>query len=427
MCAEREMSSRDKDQTTPHQPLLSSLVVRPTDSGGGGGGGGGGTGSDYEPGEVRRDPPPYSRSNRYDGYAVNIAWCKNLGLEEGMLELSCSGGYALYLNYVDWSKLCPRCAEWWDRFKLGGLHVGYRMRAGSGSPMRRRDSHRFSPGFESSGGASRNRGLGIGKEPGRYRDYSPLYGRGRDGGRFLGRGHHDQSARGPAPGPFRVDGLPRNNPNVRPREGDWICSDPSCKNLNFARRDHCNNCNKPRDGLSPRRRYPGPPFPPRQRVPPIPLDHSPGRSIMNGGYNRSPPRGWPRDFRAAAGPPARHEVDLPLVMRGDRQDFPDNDHPIRDRYRYDTRPPVMPEWGHRERGGRENYFNERRGFGRRVLSPPPPAVGIAPARGYHIRDRSRSPIRGGGVGEPKEYQRDMLYMNRRRDQRRGGGVRRDAF
>lgn len=61
------MSSRDKGQTTPHQPLLSSLVVRPTESSGAGGGGAGGAaGSDYEPGEVRRDPPPYSRSDRYD-------------------------------------------------------------------------------------------------------------------------------------------------------------------------------------------------------------------------------------------------------------------------------------------------------------------------------------------------------------------------
>ncbi|KAG8376038.1 hypothetical protein BUALT_Bualt09G0022100 [Buddleja alternifolia] len=73
------MGSRDKDQTAPHQPLLSSLVIRPTDSGGG-------AGSDYEPGEVRRDPPPYSRSDRYDAaHAVNIAWCKNLGLKEGIM------------------------------------------------------------------------------------------------------------------------------------------------------------------------------------------------------------------------------------------------------------------------------------------------------------------------------------------------------
>lgn len=61
------MSSRDKEQTTPHhQPLLSSLVVRPSVSDGGGEGGGGrGAGSDYEPGEVRRDPPLYYRTDRY--------------------------------------------------------------------------------------------------------------------------------------------------------------------------------------------------------------------------------------------------------------------------------------------------------------------------------------------------------------------------
>ena len=64
------MGSRDKDQATSHhQPLLSSLVVRPSASdgadGGGGGAGGRGGGSDYEPGEVRREPPPYSRSDRY--------------------------------------------------------------------------------------------------------------------------------------------------------------------------------------------------------------------------------------------------------------------------------------------------------------------------------------------------------------------------
>ncbi|KAK6151811.1 hypothetical protein DH2020_014446 [Rehmannia glutinosa] len=280
------------------------------------------------------------------------------------------------------------------------------MRAGSVSPVRRRDAHhRFSPSFEPSDGASRNRGVGNGREPGRYRDYSPPYGRGKDGGRFPGR-DHDQSAGGP--GPFRVEGLPRNNPNVRPREGDWICSDPSCKNLNFARREHCNNCNKPRYGSSgsPRRGYPGPTFPPRQRVPPTPLDHSPGR-IMNGGY-RSPPRGWPRNFKAG-GPQTRHEGRFP-----DRQDYPEVD-PPRDRYRYDR--PVVPDWSHRDRG-RDNYFNERRGwYGRRVLSPPSPAPPVPPPRGWashNNRDRSRSPVRGGGA-----------YMNRRRDDRRAVG--RDAF
>lgn len=51
------MGSRD-DQTKPHQPLLSSLVVRPADSAAGGA-------ADYEPGEVRPDLPPHSRSDRF--------------------------------------------------------------------------------------------------------------------------------------------------------------------------------------------------------------------------------------------------------------------------------------------------------------------------------------------------------------------------
>uniref|UniRef100_A0A0A0M109 Uncharacterized protein n=1 Tax=Cucumis sativus TaxID=3659 RepID=A0A0A0M109_CUCSA len=65
------MGSRDKDSTTHHQPLLSSLVVRPSNSDGGGGGVGGtsggrvGRGTDYEAGEVPRDPPQYSRLDRY--------------------------------------------------------------------------------------------------------------------------------------------------------------------------------------------------------------------------------------------------------------------------------------------------------------------------------------------------------------------------
>lgn len=66
------MTSRDKNQTTPHQPLLSSLVVRPSTSDGGGGGGG--RASDYEAGEVRREPPSYSRSDRYSGDSGSSLW-----------------------------------------------------------------------------------------------------------------------------------------------------------------------------------------------------------------------------------------------------------------------------------------------------------------------------------------------------------------
>ncbi|KDP35959.1 hypothetical protein JCGZ_09931 [Jatropha curcas] len=61
------MGSRDKDQmTSHHQPLLSRLVVRPLviDRGDGGVGDSDG-GNDYEPGEVHRDPPPYSCQDRY--------------------------------------------------------------------------------------------------------------------------------------------------------------------------------------------------------------------------------------------------------------------------------------------------------------------------------------------------------------------------
>ncbi|PNY10101.1 RNA-binding motif protein X-linked 2-like [Trifolium pratense] len=61
-------SSRDSDQSPPHhhQPLLSSLVVRPSLAENSPSGGAAHS-NDYEPGELRRDPPPhpYSRSDRY--------------------------------------------------------------------------------------------------------------------------------------------------------------------------------------------------------------------------------------------------------------------------------------------------------------------------------------------------------------------------
>ncbi|KAJ6759442.1 hypothetical protein OIU74_026008 [Salix koriyanagi] len=117
----------------------------------------------------------------------------------------------------------------------------------------------------------------------------------RGGGRPLGRGF-DEPVFGP--GPHRVRGNERgNNSNVRPREGDWICNDPLCGNLNFSSGEFCHNCQRPRyrPGGSPRRGYPGPPPPhaPPRRFPgpSLDLDLSPSWTIN--GY-RSPPQGWAR-------------------------------------------------------------------------------------------------------------------------------------
>ncbi|XP_057969720.1 uncharacterized protein LOC131158829 [Malania oleifera] len=355
------MGSREKDQTTPHQPLLSSLVVRPSDSGGGGGGGGGGGAVDYEPGEVRREPPSYSRSGRYsDG-------------------------------------------------------PGYRIGVGSISPVHRRNAdHHYGSDYDHPG---RSRGFGSGRDSGRYRDNSPPYGRGRGGGRPFVRGFDGPEF---GPGSFRGEGAGRNNPNVRPREGDWICPDPLCGNLNFARREYCNNCNRSRFGAggSPRRGYPGPPPPqahPRRFSGPS-MDLSPGR-IANG--YRSPSRGWardgPREF--VGGPPySRHEGRFPdHHMRRDRPDYVEEDY--RERSRFDR--PVPLDWGPRERG-RDSFLNERKGYERRLPSPvPPPPPPPPPShRGRWARDareRSRSPIRGPPA---KDYRRDM-YMDRGREDRRG--------
>ncbi|KAL7601632.1 hypothetical protein Lser_V15G24152 [Lactuca serriola] len=364
------MGSRDKDPTTPHQPLLSSLVVRPTDSGGGGG-------SDYEPGEVRRDPPPYSRSDRF---AEN--------------------------------------------------NHGYRMRAGSASPVRRRNgSHHYSPEYDHSDGPPppppppppRHRGFGRGRDSGRFRDHSPPpYGRGRfgGGGRFGGRGF--DGGPGMGPGGFRGGGggdvIPRNNPNVRPREGDWMCTDPTCNNLNFARREYCNNCNRSRyagPGSPPRRGYPGPPLMGRRFTGP-PLDRSPGRF---NGY-RSPPRGFgrdgpPREF--GIGGPMRHEGRFPRDHHNQRPDYFEDEMRERGNNRFDHRPMVPPpDWG-----------RERKGYDRRPVSPggPPPPSAVGRGSGRWVRDereRSRSPVRGGPPPPSKDYRRDA-YVDRGRDDRRGMG------
>ncbi|CAH9117952.1 unnamed protein product [Cuscuta epithymum] len=367
------MVSREKEQTTPH---LSSLVVRPTESSGGGAGaivaGAGGAG-DYEPGEVRTDQPAYSRSERFlDSH-------------------------------------------------------GYRMHSGSVSPVRRRNmDHRYSPNFDHSRGPVHSRGFGGGRDTGsRYKDHSPPYNRGREGGRFSVRSYDRHSY---VSGSVRAD-VPKNNPNVRPREGDWICSDPLCDNLNFARREYCNNCKRPRypPAGSPRRGHA--PLPPLSRTLPAPLvDRSPGR-LMNG-YNRSPPpRGWarddPRDFRAGIPPPPppRYESrfhDHPPL----RRDFLEDDY--RDSRGRGFDRPLALDWGaNRDHRGRETYLGERRVYERRMPSPPPLLPSLPPRGGHwprDVRERSRSPIRD-RAASLKDYRRPV-FVDRGRDDRRVG---RDAY
>ncbi|CAI0543345.1 unnamed protein product [Linum tenue] len=388
------MGSREKEHgASHHQPLLSSLVVRPSSSDGGGEGGGsgsgggdvgggGGRGGGFETGEARREMPPYSRSERFSD--------------------------------------AP----------------GYRMNAGSGSPARRRDGdHRYASDFDHSGGPPRGREFMVGRDAGRFRDSSPPFSRGRSsgGGRPLAR-EFDRPGLGP--GPFRGEAINRNNPNVRPRDGDWVCSDPMCTNLNFARRDVCNNCKKPRyaqpwgSRSPPRRGYPGPPPPhavggPRRPHGP-PLDLSPPGRAMN--IYRSPPpprggwgRGSPRDFGPGGPPHLRHGGRFSDPR--ERPDYPDDDY--RGRSKFDHRPMPPVEWGHRERG-RDGFFNERRGgFDRRMpLSPPPPAAAplpIPPQRGGRwgrdVRERSRSPMRG-GPPPSRDFRRDMFMGRGGRDDRR---------
>lgn len=140
---------------------------------------------------------------------------------------------------------------------------------------------------------------------------------------------------------------------------------------------------------------------------------------MNG--YRSPPRSWgrdgPRDFGGASGlPPSRHEGRISDHMRrGDRSHFAEDDY----RGRNKQMPPM--DWGDRDRP-RDSFFNDRKGYERRPPSPPlaqpvPPHHG---RWGRDIRERSRSPIRGGGGPPAKDYRRDM-YLDRGRDDRRGMG------
>lgn len=427
---------------------VSSLVVRPSDSEGGGG-------TDYEPGEIRREEPrranghgrAYDRAagggdrlpppSGYDrkGYKTSGPTGSDSPLRHRKVE-----PYAH--DYDRNGRDFDRNGRDFDRgardFDRGGRDFdrGRRDIDRGGRDFDRggrdfdhdfdRGGHDFPRDFDR--GGYRGRGFRGGRGRGRFRDRSPPSGIGR-GRPPLGRGFSGPGY-GPS-SPFRGESIGRNNPNVTPREGDWICTEPTCGNLNFARRTHCNNCNKPRrdmapfgiGGGSPSRGFQGPPMPHLAPMGGPPAVRGMGRGGSGFG---EPPIGWgrggPRDFDQ--GPPSRPGERFPDFRPGrdirDRPDYRDHDD-YRERDKFDRGPPV--DWGFpigsRDRE-REDRFHDKRGppdarSDRHPPSPPPRS-----RWGRDARERSRSPIRASS----KDYYREP-HLDRRRDDKRGG--RRDRL
>ncbi|KAG2241615.1 hypothetical protein Bca4012_015344 [Brassica carinata] len=296
-----------------------------------------------------------------------------------------------------------------DRHKADN---GHRTRASSTSPPRRpyEDQRHGSDLNHSGAPLPRGREFSSRRESsGKYREYSPpLHARG--GRRFDGPE--------PAHGSFKGDGVSRNsNSKVQPRDGDWYCLDPLCRNLNFARREVCFKCK--------RHRYSRANSPPPPRLlPPPPMNLSPRRDFN--GYRSSPPRGYPRDY-----PPPRldHPTwrDRERDRDRDRLRYSDLDYPSSRRTasdwvhpeplpkpHYDRRPPLSPP-----RGGRWGRHSRERSRSPPLREGPPhPMRGGQPS--HPMRSRS-PPLRDvpppphpmrGGPPPLRDYRRDS-YFDRR--------------
>ncbi|XP_008801020.2 uncharacterized protein LOC103715207 isoform X1 [Phoenix dactylifera] len=421
------MRPREREEAPPLEPSppppatrtgggLSSMVVRPSDSSG--------AGDVVEPEEVhatndRRDSPQGFRRRGSP---------PNLRLRDSPLDprRRVSSAYrrhgnsppSLHRRYSPppfRRRVSP--SDFRRRGSPTGFHPryqrfspGYAMHAGSISPPHRQrlDDARYDVEFDGSAGQRFGRGLRGGRGGGRFRDVSPPYGLGR-GGRSFGRGYNASGRGFP---PFDGDYVHRNDPNLSPREGDWICQNPSCGNLNFARRTYCNNCSKYRFGpelhshsrshsRSPQRGYFNTP-PPRGSPPRIlgpTIDRGLRRDLVR---YRSPPRGWDmdglRDFGASSPPPVRggRFVDH---MRRERPDYRDElDYRGRGKFNW----AVLDELDRSDRM-RDGFIPDRRGYDRRPPSP-------RGRWGQDSRERNRSPM----GNRPLK----SSFMGRGRDDRR---------